>query len=180
LSDNIQDLMAQEKAVPTNWEDEMSKPLATYLRDHLAGATHAVGLVESLRDDYSDKPIGQFAGNLLAEIKSDRAILQKIAETSGSGESHFKDAVARLSDKISRIKLNHTAGIGLLESLEFLELGILGKCALWRSLAAIAPSDSRLSGIHFDDLLARAETQSAQVEDRRLEAALSALRAPAL
>jgi hypothetical protein len=62
------------------------------------------------------------------------------------------------------------------ESLEFLELGILGRCALWKSLAAIAPSDSRLSGIHFDDLLARAETQGAQVEERRLEAACSALR----
>ena len=154
----------------------MSEPLATYLQDHLAGAIHALGLVESLRDAYPDKPIGQFAANLLEEIKSDRDVLQKLAERIGSGESHFKDAAAWLSDKMSRLKLNRTAEIGLLESLEFLELGILGKCALWRSLAAIAPSDSRFSGIHFEDLLARAEAQSAQVEERRLEAACSALR----
>jgi hypothetical protein len=42
------------------------------------------------------------------------------AEAIGSEESHFKDAAAWLSDKMSRLKLNRTTDIGLLESLEFL------------------------------------------------------------
>jgi hypothetical protein len=61
--------------------------------------------------------------------------------------------------------------------LEFLELGIHGKWALWRALGAVAPNDPRLQGNDFEHLAERARTQRGQVEERRLEAARSALRA---
>jgi len=55
-----------------------------------------------------------------------------------------------------------------------LELGIGGKLALWRALGAAAPRNSRLQGIDFEHLAARAELQQYQVEARRLEAAQAA------
>jgi hypothetical protein len=62
------------------------------------------------------------------------------------------------------------------EALEFLALGNHGKLALWRALAEIGPADPRLTDMDFDQLAARAETQHAKVEERRLEAARTALR----
>lgn len=67
--------------------------------------------------------------------------------------------------------------LGTFEALEFLELGIHGKLALWRALAVVAEYDSRLKNTDFVLLASRAETQHALVEERRLELAHTALRA---
>lgn len=61
------------------------------------------------------------------------------------------------------------------EALEFLEIGIHGKWALWRALAAVAPSDPRLAGYDFDGLAARAQKQHDRVDQCRLELAHAAL-----
>jgi len=37
----------------------MSDPLGTYLNDHLAGAAHAIDLVEFMRDRYEGEVIGR-------------------------------------------------------------------------------------------------------------------------
>jgi len=66
--------------------------------------------------------------------------------------------------------------LGTFEALEFLELGIHGKWALWRALAAAAPRDPRLQGMDYECLTGLAEKQHSDVEQRRLEAALAALR----
>jgi hypothetical protein len=42
---------------------------------------------------------------------------------------------------------------------------ILGKLALWRALETLFLSDTRLSGVPFDELVLRAKTQFFQVED---------------
>ena len=78
---------------------------------------------------------------------------------------------------MSRIKLGHDDGNGLatFEALEFLEIGIHGKWALWRALATAASSEARLAGFDFDALAARAQKQHDQVDQRRLELACAAL-----
>jgi hypothetical protein len=58
-----------------------------------------------------------------------------------------------------------------------LGLGILGKRALWRALAVVAEGDGRLRGMDFHHLAARAHAQDTPVEERRLEAARTVLRA---
>jgi hypothetical protein len=35
----------------------MSDPLATYIEDHLAGATYAIDLLEAIRDQYAGDPL---------------------------------------------------------------------------------------------------------------------------
>jgi hypothetical protein len=81
-----------------------------------------------------------------------------------------------MSEKVSRIKLGGQSGGDLttFEALEFLMLGIHGKWALWRALAVVAATDSRLQGTDFPHLIARAGTQEVQVEQRRMEAAKTA------
>lgn len=155
----------------------MTDPLAVYLQDHLAGSVHAVGLLEFMRDEHPGEGLGQFAANLLREIEADREVLRKLAERVGSGSSGSKEFGAWFGKKLSRLILHHHTADGLctFEALELLELGINGKLALWRALGAIAPTDARLQVIDFKHLAARAEAQHDQVEERRLEAARSAL-----
>jgi hypothetical protein len=157
----------------------MSDPLATYLQDHLAGAAHAVELVEAMRDYYKGTPLGDFSASLLVDIQADREVLRNLAERIGAGSSGLKELAGWLSEKVARLKMSHGdgSGLGTFEALEFLGLGIQGKSALWRALAAAAPGDSRLHGVDFDQLGIRAESQRGRVEVRRLEAARSALRA---
>jgi hypothetical protein len=157
----------------------MSDPLAIYLHDHLAGAVVAINLLERLRDQHAGEPLGQFAVELLAEVEADRAVLQGLADRVGAGSSGLKEVTGWLGEKVSRLKLRRraTGGLGTFEALEALALGILGKLALWRALAMVAAADARLGGVDVDHLAARAQAQHAQLEERRLEAARTALRA---
>lgn len=156
----------------------MSDPLATYLEDHLAGASYAIDLLEAIRDQYEGESLGRFAGEMLIDVKADRAVLKEIAQSIGAGSGGLKSLSAWAAEKLSRLKLNpHDAdGLGAFEALEFLALGTLGKLSLWRALKAVRVEDPRLHNIDFDRLAARAEAQHAQVETRRLEVARFALR----
>jgi hypothetical protein len=156
---------------------KMRDPLATYLQDHLAGSVHAIELVEAIRDQHSDQPLGRFAANLLVEIKEDRDVLRALADRVVSGSSTVEDLGAWLGEKVSKLKLGRGGDdpLALFESLEFLALGIHGKRALWRALAVTAHQDPRLQGIDFNRLASRAEKQHANVEGERLEAARNVL-----
>jgi hypothetical protein len=95
----------------------------------------------------------------------------------GAGSSLVKELTAWFGEKITRLKLKRDdeSVLGTFEALEFLELGIHGKWALWRALATVAPYDPRFEGTDFEHLAARAEIQRTQVEERRLELARPAL-----
>jgi hypothetical protein len=137
----------------------MSEPLGVYLQDHLAARVHAIGLVAYMRDQHANDPIGPFAAQLLAETEIDRQVLRGIAERVGVGSDGVQEAGAWLFDEVSRLKL-----------------GIHGKWALWRALPWLAAGDSRLQGTDFEQLAARAESQRAKLDERRLQAARAAWR----
>jgi hypothetical protein len=155
----------------------MKDPLGTYLHDHLAGAGFAIDLLQAMKERQIEKPDSGFVEPLLARVEEDRNTLQQLADKIGSGPNVLKEFTAWIGEKASRVKL----GIGLasdfgeFEALEFLALGITGKLSLWLALQAIAPSDSRLSGMDFERLIARAEEQYREVEKRRLSLAVPAL-----
>lgn len=155
----------------------MSDNLATYLHDHLAGATAGLELVEALRDQHGGKALGRFAAQLAGEIEADRRTLEELAERIGPGGNPLKEATAWLAEKVSRLKLGRTAGeLGTFEALEALALGILGKRALWDALTVVAPQDPRLTGLDFGGLSRRAQAQHAGVEEQRLDTARTTLR----
>jgi hypothetical protein len=99
--------------------------------------------------------------------------LLKLAERIGIGSSPIKDLSGWLGEKVSRLKLGgqDADNFKTFEVLEFLQLGIHGKWALWHALNAVALIDVRLKGTDFAHLAARAEDQEAQVNQSRLEAA---------
>jgi hypothetical protein len=156
----------------------MSDPLAIYLHDHLAGAALAIELLESMRDQHAGKPLGQFATGLLVEIEADRDVLRGLSERVGAGSNAFKELTAWLAERLSRVKLSgqRDGDLETFEALEFLQLGIHGKLALWRALAVAAATDARLKSTDFSRLAGRAKEQENSVEQQRLEAARTAFR----
>jgi hypothetical protein len=149
--------------------------LPTYLQDHLAGALHAIELLKAMRDHFAKEPLGRFASQVLAEVEADRDVLARLTERVGGTAGGVKEWGAWLAEKVSRLKLKHGSadGLGTFEALEFLVLGIHGKWALWRAMARVAAFDSRLQGIDFSELIARAESQRERVEQQRLACAQS-------
>jgi hypothetical protein len=138
---------------------------------------HAVELLKAIRDHYAGKPLGQFASELLSDIEADRNVLARLTENTGGASGGPKEWASWLAEKVSRLKLKHDSGDGLgtFEALEFLVLGIHGKRALWRALAAVAPCNSGLLGTDFGSLIARAENQHARLEEERLNYARNIL-----
>src|SRR5512140_437182 len=69
--------------------------------------------------------------------------------------------------QMSAFKLG-TGDFGTFEALEVLTLGVRGKRALWRALAAVAKTDARVRGVDYEQLSTRAESRQARVEDIRI------------
>ena len=151
----------------------MSEPLVTYVNDHLGGARVALQLLEAMRDQHDDKNFRDFAEVMLPEIQKDDHTLRLIADKIGCGPSTFKEVGGWLLEKAARLKLGHTGttDFAMFESLELLVLGIQGKLCLWRALLVASRMDSRLREFDFEALLARANQQYEEVEDRRLHLA---------
>jgi hypothetical protein len=105
-----------------------SDPLATYLHDHLAGASGAIDLIEDLRDDHEGEPLSYFATTLLSEIQEDRTTLEELAHRLGGDYNKSKQIVAWVGSKLARVKLGRSLAADL---GPFLALETLG----WESRA---------------------------------------------
>ena len=153
--------------------------IATYLNDHLAGATGALELLEHLEKEHAGTEVGRLASELLADVEADRQTLKSLMERLEIARSRTRRAAAWLGEKAAELKLrlDDPAGgsLRLFESLEALSLGIEGKRSLWRALAAAAEEAPHLRAADYANLIRRAEEQRSRVETARLEAARRAL-----
>ena len=150
-----------------------TEPLTTYLNDHLAGSVAALELVEHLAGLTKGTPRERFFATLGQEIKQDQETLRQVLRGLGGKESKARQAAAWLTDKLGEVKLRlDDRGVGelrLLEALETLALGIQGKAALWRGLAAIADQIPPLRSLDLPRLGQRAEDQFQRVDAERLQ-----------
>jgi hypothetical protein len=155
-----------------SWES-----LTTYLNDHLAGSVAALELLDHLLKHKSG--LGNELSRLRAEIEDDQQVLRRIVNDLGARESSVRKAAAWLSEKLGQAKLRwDDRGQGdlmLLEALEALGLGIQGKLALWRGLAAVAGSVPALRELDLQRLQQRAAGQFDRVDAIRLQVARTAL-----
>lgn len=138
--------------------------LAIYLNDHLAGSTAGVELA------------GRIAPDLQAEIAEDRRTLLEIMERLDVGRDQVKAIAAWGAEHARRLRpgwLLHS-GLGRLEELELLALGVTGKLALWEALRDTLAGDPRLAGIDLGELADRARSQRERLEPRRRDAAAAA------
>lgn len=149
--------------------------IATYLNDHLAGATGAVELLEHLEKEHAGTEVGRLFAEVHAEVEADRQVLKSIMERLQVSQSRTRKAAAWLGEKAAELKLrlddSSSGALRLFESLEVLSLGIEGKRSLWRALAAAAEEAPDLKVADYQDLIRRAEDQRGRMEAARLEAA---------
>jgi hypothetical protein len=153
------------------------KALASYLKDHLAGSTAAVELLEHLAEFHRDVPLGKFFQDLHREVTADQEVLRKFLQRF-SRESTVRKAEAWLAEKFNRVKTrlagDKAGELGLVEALEILVLGITGKQLLWWALSASLGDSPLLRGLDLSKLEQRAIDQLERVESHRLEAAREA------
>lgn len=154
----------------------MNENLTAYLNDHLAGSVAAIELMDDLIGALDEQSLKQFLGDLKRDIEADQKILEQLIESAGESEGAMRKAAAWLSEKAARAKFKiageKVGGLGLVQALEMLALGVRGKELLWR---ALQNSSTLLPGsIDLGELIRRAIEQQQRVEQRRLEAARAA------
>jgi hypothetical protein len=147
--------------------------LAIYLNDHLAGATLGVELARRLRSsNRGDPEMGGPLTRLSAEIEADFETLNRLMERLEIGRSTIKPALARLGERLGRLKLNGQlrgySPLSRVLELEALSAGIGGKLQLWNAL--YRRFGEGLDGFDFHALAERADDQGRRVEDLHLAA----------
>ena len=151
----------------------MSENLGTYLNDHVAGSVLALELLNHLID-LPEAPDRKLLTQLRIEIQEDQEVLRQLLRSVGAKESTARKAAAWLTEKLGRAKLRiDESGSGelrMLEGLETLALGIQGKLALWRSLAALGDAVPPLKTLDLARLQSRALEQFERVDRLRLDA----------
>ena len=157
-----------------------SKYLATYLNDHLMGATLGVELVRRAAGENEGSELGAFLSGLAPEIDDDRDTLLAIMSELGVKPDRLKVAAGWTGEKVGRLKPNAQlrgySPLSPLVELEGLLIGIQGKLAMWIVLGDVA-QELGLDRARLDALAARAERQQADVERHRREVGRRALTA---
>lgn len=151
----------------------VSSLLAIYLRDHHAAGVAGARLAR--RAALSVNSGNAELSRVAAEIGQELVVLEDIMRRLGVQPDHVKDRLARIAERLGRLKLNgrlsSRSPLSDLLELEALVVGITGKQALWVSLREI-PS----IGIdELDRLIERAENQKRVVETARVAAAKRSL-----
>jgi hypothetical protein len=155
-----------------------SKYLATYLNDHVLGATLGTELVRRAARENQGSGLGQFLTGLAREIDDDRNTLLALMGELGVKPDRLKVAAGWTGEKLGRLKPNAQlrgySPLSPLVELEGLLVGIQGKLAMWRVLAEVA-QDVGLDRARLEALATRAERQQADVERHRLDVGRRAL-----
>jgi hypothetical protein len=148
--------------------------IAIYLNDHLAGSTGGLELARRARGANRGTSFEAPLERLATEIAEDRAALLDVMGRLGVARDPLKVWAGWAAEKAGRLKLNGRltgySPLSRVVELEGLALGIEGKRALWRALAALAAADERLAGVDFTALGRRADRQRRLVERERLRA----------
>ena len=154
----------------------MNDNLTTYLNDHLAGSVAALELIDDLAKASNDASLKQFLDNLKREIESDQKVLEQLIDGAGESEGVVRKAAAWISEKAVRAKFKisgeEIGGLGLVQALEMLALGVRGKELLWHALAA--SNWPAFKDVDLAKLEQRAIEQQQRVEEKRLEAVKAA------
>jgi hypothetical protein len=141
--------------------------LAIYLRDHHAAGVAGTRLARRVADAH---PTTSDLRGAASEVEQDLFALERIMRSLGVERDRTKDALARIGERLGRLKpngrLRERSPLSDVLELETLLVGITGKRALWLSLRA----SSSVPSEDLERLVERAESQRRVVEEARLHA----------
>ena len=159
-------------------ENPENEHLATYLRDHLGGASFGVELAQRVAESNAGTEFGEPLSRIAAEIEADREELVSLMEALNVPRDVVKESIAWAGEKVGRLKLNNRllgySPLSRLEELEALMLGVSGKLALWRLLINVREQYFPLASADLPALVERAEVQRLLLEDMRMKAGAAA------
>ncbi|HJQ77505.1 MAG TPA: hypothetical protein VJ948_09625 [Acidimicrobiia bacterium] len=152
--------------------------LDIYLRDHWAGAGAGTDLARRLAGNNSRAPWADALDEVATRIEEDDLTLQEVRDRLGVGGGGLKRAIARIGERISRLKPNgRLVGYSRLSPVleaEALIAGVSAKRLLWSTLAAVSAEHPTLAGYDFAGLEQRADEQLAVLRRFHREATLDA------
>jgi len=153
--------------------------LATYLNDHLSGATLGVDHARQIAENNEGTELGEVMTLLHAEIEQDRDTLIDLMERLDISQNPVKKAGAWIMEKAGRPKFDGTTSgdeqLGTYLALETMSLGVAGKLSLWEALNVVRDQYPPIAEIDLAALIQRAKSQRATLEEQRLRAAEPAL-----
>ena len=151
--------------------------LATYLNDHLAGATTGRELAKRTLSNNRGTQFEPTLEWVVGQIVEDREALLEIMRAVGAPQDHLKRLAAFAIERVGRLKPNNSllsySPLSRLVEFEGLLIGVTGKQAGWRALQQL--EDARLADIDLELLVQRATEQRERIEEQRVEAARLAL-----
>jgi hypothetical protein len=157
--------------------------LATYLRDHFAGATAGLSLARRCQQAQAGTPLDDTLRGIEAEIDDDRQRLRTMMARLGVRPSSVKAALGSIAEVVGRLKSNgrvfRRSPSSTVVELEGLAAGVETKRNLWRSLRAVAPTRDGLDLTELDTLVERASSQLDRLLVAHEDAARAAFGAPA-
>jgi hypothetical protein len=156
-----------------------NRHLATYLNDHLGGATGGLELARRAASSNEDSEYGAELKALAAEIEEDRNALRALMDELGVGEDRLKVTAGWVGEKLGRLKPNGAllsySPLSRLIEIEGLYLGVTGKLSLWTNLEAV--HGTPVGGVDVAEYAERARSQRERLTDLRRRAAAEALSA---
>ena len=145
--------------------------LRIYLNDHLAASAGWLALARRTLRSNPDGELGRFLAALVAELRRDRASLERVLDGFGLRRNPSRRALLRAAVSAGRLKLNGQlrgySDLSRVLELEGLALGVDSRLALWTNLR----ETGRTFPVDLDELVGRAERQRDGLEAHRLEAA---------
>ncbi|WP_432564742.1 hypothetical protein [Kineococcus sp. SYSU DK003] len=145
--------------------------LTVYLNDHLAGATAGKARFARSARAHRGTEVGEALSRLHAEVAEDRRALLRWMGVLGIARQPWMQVAGRAAEAVGALKPNgrlvRSSPLRTVVELEALVLGVEGKGALWRTLRELARTDSRLDADALEELVQRADRQSAELERLR-------------
>ena len=142
--------------------------LATYLRDHLAGADSAIQIVHGLSNTYGGSPEGALFESLSEQFREDRGVVEGLLTDLGDTSQSVKRLAGRATGSALRMVAGGAPGdLSLFRTLEALAIGVQGKRCLWQAAQALGSLPHPPGRRSFVELEADAVRQWETIERHR-------------
>jgi hypothetical protein len=142
----------------------MSEALATYLKDHYAGAAGGGELCRRIAESAAGDIEAKDVNSIAAEIDKERTTLKEMMGRLGVSPSLVKATGAWVGEKAGRVKLRASDEAGRVLQYESMIMGVTGKLQLWNSLLEIEPRVAGLQRPELEQLARQAEDQRSRLQ----------------